>query len=334
VLRRALLTSAVVLLVLFRVRFHNSMRYALHLNMGVVSLDKAILWTDLSANQQKECLQKAINHLEQALNWRETCIGRRQLGRAYEASGDLKQAVSQWRAGGLRVEDFIILGDQARQAKRYEEALRRYEWAAEAAPGSGDPWYYKGLAYDGMERWQDALRMYERAIGTGSLIGVGRGSPYYRIGVIYHRRVYPSQLQDALIAYETALRVDDFGTTAEAADCHYRCGEILRWQGAPADKYIAHYQQAVAMNPKHALAGIWLGTSYYIQYKDMEMAESEIRRILELDSENALAYVHLGDLYHQEERINEAVAMYRRALEIKPESDAAYKRLLWLSEGE
>jgi Tfp pilus assembly protein PilF len=77
-----------------------------------------------------------------------------------------------------------------------------------------------------------------------------------------------------------------------------------------------------------------LGVAYYIRYKDVAMAEAEIRQGLELSPENEWAYLHLGDIYRQAGRTDEAAAMYERALEIAPKSEAARERLQALHEGD
>jgi tetratricopeptide (TPR) repeat protein len=257
--------------------------------------------------------------------------GDAQLVEAARAGGVLagaeRRAVAAWRAGGISAQQLIEAGEEARKAKRYEEALEWYGRAARLEPHRGDPWYYAGLAREGMERWEEALAAYERAVAVGSFTGVHRSSPYYRMGVIYQWRLEPRQLDAALAAYESAIETDDFSANWEAADCHYKRGEILFWKGADPDEYIREFQQAIELNPRHDWAHIRLGFAYYARDRDAVRAETEIRQAIALSPRNKWAYYHLGEVYRQEGRTNEARAMYEKALEIDPEFEAAQKRL-------
>ncbi|MCR4408480.1 MAG: tetratricopeptide repeat protein [Anaerolineae bacterium] len=242
-----------------------------------------------------------------------------------------EQMVRQWQAAGLTAQDFIARGEEERQAKQYQEALRWYERATWLEPGLGDGWYYIGLAYEGLEQWKEALGAYEQAIETGSFASVHRSSPPYRLGAIYQWRLEPRQTDAALAAYEAAIATNDFSADWEAADCHYKRGEILWWQGSNPDEYIAAYKRAIALNPQHASAHMLLGVAYYTRDKDVAMAETEIRRAIELSPQNKWAYYHLGEIYRQEGRMDEARAMYEQALEIDPQFEAAKGRLEALS---
>jgi len=271
-------------------------------NTGMTMLARGLTAAPEGATQAELLLRRAVAHApENRSAWRG-------LGLALAAQGEDDEAIAAWRSGGLSAKE-----------------LR-------------DQWYYMGLAYETSEQWEEALRAYEQAVEIRDLTDVDQSDPYYRMGMIYHRKLAPPQLENALAAYEAALAADDFSTTKEAADCHYRRGEILRWQEANPDEYIAEYQQAIALDPRHTLARIWLGTSYYTRDGDAARAEAEIRQALELDPQNHYAkkwaYVHLGDIHRQEGWVDEALVLYKQALEIDPEFEAAHKRLLWLSEGE
>jgi tetratricopeptide (TPR) repeat protein len=245
-----------------------------------------------------------------------------------------ERTVREWKAAGLTAQDFIARGEEERKAKQYEAALEWYQRAAKVEPGSGDPWYYMGLAYEGIEEWEAALGAYERAIEAGSFTSVRRSSPHYRMGVIYQWRLETRQKDAALAAYEAAIKTDDFGTKQETADCHYKRGEVLWWMGGDPDEYIAEYQKAIELNPQHASAHMLLGVAYYTRDKDVAMAEAEIRQAIELSPQNQWAYYYLGEVYRQAGRTAEARAMYERALEIDPQLEAAQKRLQALTDGD
>ena len=291
-------------------------------NMQTIPLHQA----KLVANRAESLLQKAVLYDPQnRFAWRG-------LGFALAVQQRETDALLAWKTAEVTIEDIIGWGEWARGAKRYIEALAWYERATLFNSKMGDPQYYIGLTYEDMVQWQDALSAYEQAINTPAFSALGRSTLYYRIGMIYHRKVDPFQLEDALNAYETALTINDFDAVHELADAHYLRGEILRWQEADPEEYINEYKQAVLLNPKHALARVWLGTSYYNYYENVEIAEFEIQQLLDFDARYILGYIHLGDIYRQEERIDEALAMYKQALVIDPESEAAHQRLRWMKQ--
>ena len=258
----------------------------------------------------------------------------RGLGWVLAAQGKVAEAAAEWRAGGFTAQEFIDAGEQARKAGRFQEALEWYERAANVEPGWGDPWHCMGQVYWRTQDWKRALDAYEEAVESDTLTNIGRSSLYYRIGVIYQSKVEPRQTDAALTAYGAAIETDGFSGTEEAADCHYRRGEILSWMGGDPDEYIREYKRAIELDPRHVSAHILLGAAYYVRYRDVGMAEAEIRRAMELSPHNKWTYYHLGDVYRHEGRAEDAAVMYRWALDIDPEFALARKRLRAVYEGD
>ena len=271
---------------------------------------------------------KAEKLLRQAAAWNNDNEGaHRGLGWVLAAQGENEEAGTEWLTGGFTAQDFIARGEQARKAKQYEEALAWFERAAEIEPELGDPWYYTGLIYERMEQWEKALEAYARAVEAHAFVAVGRSNLYYRMGLIYQWHLEPRQTDAALTVYETAIEMADFQPLTEVADCHYGRGTILWWRGSDPDKCIVECRRAIELNPKHVSAHILLGVIYYASYKDMAMAESEIHKAIELSPQNKWPYYQLGEIYRQAGRADEAVAMYKQALEIDPEFNVARERL-------
>jgi len=253
---------------------------------------------------------------------------------ALEALHAGTRLLDEWKRGGLTSADFIARGEEARESKQYAEALAWYERAIRLEPAWGDPWYFVGLLYEDQQQWLQALEAYERAIDSDALCQVTRSSPHYRAGLIYHRRLDPRQPEHALPAYEAALAADDFSSPAEAADCHYGRGQILRGQKADPGEYVAEFRRAIALNPRHTWAHILLGLAVYERDKDASTAENELLTALDLAPKNKWTYYHLGEIYRQEGRTSEATVMYEGALALDPDFEAAQKRLVALRKRE
>jgi tetratricopeptide (TPR) repeat protein len=252
---------------------------------------------------------------------------------ALEAQSPGLRLLDEWSRAGLTAGDFIDRGNEARKAEQYDEAMIWYRRAMRLEPDLGDPWYYVGLAYEGQQQWLQALDAYERVIVSGRLVRVHRSSPHLRTGILYQRWLDPHQPESALAAFELALELDDFASAAEAADCHYRRGQLLRGQKADPGEYMAEFQRAVELDSEHISARIMVGLTIYEQERNASAAAAELLRAQELAPKNKWVYYHLGEIYRQEGRVTEAGIMYRQALEFDPAFEDALKRLQALNEG-
>lgn len=66
-----------------------------------------------------------------------------------------------------------------------------------------------------------------------------------------------------------------------------------------------------------------LGDSYYKE-KNFSLAEKEYRAALSIDPENLQVYLRLGRLYHQTNRIDEAVTALQKAIDMKSDQEEIY----------
>jgi tetratricopeptide (TPR) repeat protein len=236
------------------------------------------------------------------------------------AQGREDEAITAWQTAGGMADELIQRGEQARGAKRYEEALAWYKRATILNPGLGDPWYYAGLVHEELEQWEEALRAYEQAIEVGAFEHVvGQSSPYYRLGIMYQRRLDTPQLDKAVVAYNAAIAVNDFSTDWEAADTYYKRGTIYSQQGRDPHDAIQDYRQAIALNPRHKWAHLKLGYALYQAHKDVSLVEQEIEDALSLwpdDESRKWPYRFLGDVYRDAGLIEKAIAAYQEAVRL------------------
>lgn len=284
---------------------------------------------ELGRTEARTLTERARRYFQLALDVNEGDTGGYGwLGRAEMLLGRPAAAVAAWQKGDFSTLQFIVKsGDVARQSKRYDEALRWYQYAAEIKPELGDPYYYIGLAYEGMERWIEALKAFQVANSEGYFVWAHRSSIYYHMGMIYQTRLSPQQLDESLSCFEKAIAIGDFGSVWEEAETYYRKGEALLLRKAEPSTIITTLQKALDLNPHHVWAHILLGNSYYIGYQDPEMAEAEIKQAIELSPQAKWAYFHLGEIYRQEGRVEEAQELYEKALEIDRGFEPAQNRL-------
>jgi tetratricopeptide (TPR) repeat protein len=248
----------------------------------------------------------------------------RGLGLVSAAQGREDEAIAAWQTAGGMMQEFIQRGEQARSAKRYEEALAWYDWAAMVESGQGDPAYYAGLVHEELGQWNEALRAYEQAIELGTFSMIGQSSPHYRLGVIYQRRLAPPRLDEALAAYDAAIALGDFNTDAEAADSHYHRGVTYSWEGRDPRLSMREYQRAIDLNPRHKWAYLKLAEALYQANGDIALAERKIERALSLwpaDESRKWPYRFLGDIYKDAGLMERAIAAYREALRLDSDDE-------------
>jgi tetratricopeptide (TPR) repeat protein len=336
---------------------------------ALASLDRARAWapddpavyrTLAQAYLRAGQPQDALGALEQAYRLQPgSLLIQQELAQAYEATGQPKRADALWRALELTAPVLLGLGEQARVAKRYPEALVWYERAARAAPESAEPAYYMGLAYRDQGQLDQALAAFLRASqiapdyrdawyalgrayvarqegrqalealrrGLEAQTGrAGRSNLLYWMGHVQQYVLTPRDLEGAAAAYEQALALDDYPVEpGQKVETYHQSGVLFamqkRWEQA-----IPEYRRALAENSKHYAAHLSLAQALW-QVGQHEEAIAEARVALEIDPDRKNAYRMLGNFYAAERNVAEALAMYERVLEIDPQDEQVRKLL-------
>jgi len=180
----------------------------------------------------------------------------------------------------------------------YEQAAQDYSRAAELAPGSADAWNRLALAYSAMNRPDQAITTYRKAL---------EAQPDYYLPYIDFGRFYRKQLQfpeaEQLFRHVTVIAPD-------LAVGHTVLGLVLQQQNR-----LSEAEQAFLTSlrlQETGLALIDLGALYY-QEEFYDKAVQYFTRSLALDGPNALRYANLADAYRHSSRTEEATKSYRMA---------------------
>jgi tetratricopeptide (TPR) repeat protein len=213
-----------------------------------------------------------------------------------------------WEEAGVTAEDLIAVGEVARKAERYEEALTWYERTIALQPESGNPWYYKGLLYEQSERWHNAVEMYREAIR----LCPQRTDPYYALGNIFLHKYKDSER--ALKVYNDILKLDPLPVMAYVGK-----GVALEQLGHLEQAEMA-YETAVQMSYEVSSSAdyttecrkcIWphyvLGEFYFDQGR-LQDAENSAKEAISLDTQKRwveyplwlLGRIALSDKHHEE----------------------------------
>jgi tetratricopeptide (TPR) repeat protein len=104
----------------------------------------------------------------------------------------------------------------------------------------------------------------------------------------------------------------------------FQRGLELEQTGAPIEKAMEAYKEAIAGDPNAGGALVNLGTIYF-KKRAWKEAEKHYLKALAVDSSYALAHFNLGNLYDETRRTEKALEHYQTALSLEPGyADAHY----------
>ncbi len=81
--------------------------------------------------------------------------------------------------------------------------------------------------------------------------------------------------------------------------------------------------RAIELEPKAAKYYYGLGTAYLIQLK-LKEAKGAFQQTINLEQKHPLAFASLASLYRSEKSLEDAIALYKRQLEVTPDSDVGH----------
>jgi len=278
-----------------------------------------------------------------------------QLVEAARAGGVLagaeRRSVAAWRAGGISAEQLVEAGEEARKARRYEEALEWYERAIRLEPGSADGWYHIGVVLQEENQWEQSLYALDRAIdlepglarayiAQARALAFGYGD-YEKARAQAEKglRVAP---EDKEILYQAAqffleiqdnIRAEELFKAALALDPD----NLYMWIGLGHslfaqkrfDEALEAFKQASLIQTgtwQDAIAHAWLGNTYIALDKPCD-ALREYRLAAQLHPADSDNFVRLGDAYQRVGETDKALEAYQQALSINPENEWALKRI-------
>lgn len=123
--------------------------------------------------------------------------------------------------------------------------------------------------------------------------------------------------EEALAAFDQALQVDatNFAALNGLLTVHARMGQL--------DKGQARLDQLIASYPNSATLHYFRGHVYRLQ-NNIQAAEAEFRKSLEIDSGYVASYSALGEMFINMKQEDRAIAEYQKILSIKPDNATVY----------
>lgn len=153
---------------------------------------------------------------------------------------------------------------------------------ARKSPYKARTLYHLGLAYDGLDRTEEAINLYQRALTAKNVYPL-LTDIYNNLGVAYVKK---GRLQEAASLYKTALNIKP-----DDVDLRFNLGGAYAKLGCP-DEAIREYQMAARQSPVDPKTHFFLGVVYAQQERFSE-AISEFRTVLKLNPEDAVARKNL-----------------------------------------
>lgn len=175
-----------------------------------------------------------------------------------------------------KVEDLLGKGNDARDAKKYDEAQAAYEEVLKLSAKDERAAYGLGNVYTDQRRWEDAEKNYRDAATWG-----------------------PKNV-DALVALSVVL-VQPLAGANNAK------------RFADAEGFA---RRAVQLDPKNAVAWDRLGVALQSRGVFTNDTEQAYRRAVELDPNFAAAYAHLARVLRKMNRGGEGAPLYDQAIEL------------------
>ncbi len=242
-------------------------------------------------------------------------------GKLNEAEAELKQAAL---LGDRWSETFFFLGRTLAAKKQLPEAIEQHRRALEIDPDNAEFHYWLGIAFESTSQIGDAIREFATAAEKNPKMALA----YEHVGKNYLvQNVYDDAIKNFKMAAQ--LSPDRPDLLAMQADAEQQAGRN--------DPAIAHYREALAKNPK--LPGVW--SKLGVALKDKACAQCRgqavqaFQRAETVDPHDPSARRELGYVYKEDGKRNEAIAEFKKYIELKPDAadlDQVKDDIYYLSE--
>jgi tetratricopeptide (TPR) repeat protein len=230
--------------------------------------------------------------------------------REYEkAEVELRQA----RLGNDRYgETWFYLARALAGQGKLGEAMDTMRRAVELEPGSAEYLYYQGLVYEQGQQVQDAVESFQKSLAKSAR----NADAYEHLGQNLNVQ---NRFLEAVTAFKKAAELDPSRARlwAQIAESQQQAGDL--------DGAIASYQKSLAQDPNQP--GVW--SRLGIAYKDRGCVGCKNRAIEALkhaelvDPKDWVAHHELGYLYKDDGRRVEAIAQFRKYLNLRPDAGDA-----------
>jgi tetratricopeptide (TPR) repeat protein len=225
------------------------------------------------------------------------------------------------------MDSLLKQGRELYEAKRYDEALAKFQEVIKREPGSWSAHLYSARAYLGKAAWspaiesgrkayelapagQDVVPVFADALAGGGRDALARGQYAEAISRLgEYVRLKPADGRGYLDLGRAYL---GSGRYADAL------GTVVRGLGQPADARVGQELTATLLD----------GGRQALAQGDLQSGIGFLREYVQRDPGRVSAYLDLGKAYWQSGQQGEALSTFRRVLELQPSNQEALRFLL------
>ncbi|MDE6202675.1 MAG: tetratricopeptide repeat protein [Lachnospiraceae bacterium] len=210
-------------------------------------------------------------------------------------------------------EAFYQKGNVYRRLEKYEEAINAYTKAIELNPEYSAAYNSCGLTYNKLGRYAEAINDFTKAI----LINPKYATAYNNRGFA-HKAI--GEYAEAIADYEKAIELNPKYSIAynNLGAAYNNLEEYV--------KAITYLDKSLELNPEYALAYNNRGFSY-TALGEYEKAIADCTNAIELNPKYSLAYSNRGLAYIGLEEYEKAIADCTEAIKLDPAAASAYKHM-------
>ena len=207
--------------------------------------------------------------------------------------------------------------------KDYESAIVIYSEAIDKMPGFAPLYSLLGDVYRVVGKHEEAIVEYKMARWIDSLCF----SAYSGLVQAYEEM---GDYDNAIITYKKFISIHPNNAVlhSNVANLYFMKGEI--------EEAVSHYQSAITLNPKHDWTSLVAQTLGYIQQnvtKNIQAAISSFHIAHLLAPKEIDIYISLGSAFYDAQDYDNALIIYRRALELEPNNAKIHCNLGYLHWG-
>jgi tetratricopeptide (TPR) repeat protein len=226
--------------------------------------------------------------------------------------GEVERAIEEYEYFKKNAEEpgdvHIKLGIAYDQIGEHAKSIENFRQAIVLFPEDDELYFYLGIEYRILKDYRNALKVFARAVELNDQ----DARYFFHLGVSYERL---GMIDQAIEYLDRSVGLDD----SRAEVLNY-LGYLLADEGRRLDEARELISKALSIDPENAA---YLDSMGWVLYRlrdfnrAKEYLESAVQFMDVSDEENYVIYDHLGDVYYEIGRVQEAVEAWEEALAMK-----------------
>ncbi|MEG4916696.1 tetratricopeptide repeat protein [Microcoleus sp. B7-D4] len=211
-----------------------------------------------------------------------------------------------------KARDWLEKGRCLDNLERYDEALESFDRAIELDPNDLSALVLRGYVLHKLKRYDEALASFDRAIE----LDANNHLAWAKRGYVLHKL---KRYEEALVSYDRAIKLDTNYPWAWA-----NRGSVL-YNLKRYDEALASYDKVIELDTNYPWAWPLRGYLLYNLKRYNEALVSYDREI-ELDANNQLAWANRGNVLNDLKRYEEALESYDMAIKLDANNQSAWAK--------